>query len=211
MRKENKINATLLISIIGIVLGFNSCLFNKKSYTTEKEFKNDVRLSHDDYSSDSLKLAHFFRQMIILHISPYHSEKFDDKTTIFIDTIIYSPDKMGASVFVITRCYNGSMKVSYGIDRNDYHFNGTIHFAVVNSDFDGNSEWKVSEHHGVRYILAEDYKKMSSILRADGFNNRSGIVNDSIRIEYNLDDIRIWDSKEFVHYRNSEFVCLSSE
>lgn len=173
---------------------------------TKKEFKYNRSISHYNYSVDSIKLTTVFHQMVEGKIIPYHGKKYDDSTKIYIDTIIYSPDNLYAALFVIMRCYNGSMTDSYRMNKDGYHFNGTVHFVKKIHNISADDSWKISTHHGVKYFLSENYNKIHSILRNENFNGRNGIATWDVKILYNLDDVRFWRSEEFNFYKNDEFV-----
>ena len=103
------------------------------------------------------------------------------------------------------------MKVSYRLNKDEYHYDGTVHFVKAVQDTSVGYGWGISAHHGVEYILSENYNKIHSILRNENFNGRNGIATWDVKILYNLDDVRFWSSEEFNFYKNDEFVDFSDE
>jgi hypothetical protein len=111
-----------------------------------------------------------------------------------------------AAIFVIMKCYNGSMGYRYNMDPDGWHFDGTTHFAEKEMEsFNNKYDWILYNANGTDYILGDTYNKISSILRQENFSGRSYSGKKSKIDKYNIDDYRFWENEDFFRVQKSGF------
>jgi len=190
----------LLFAVISYSCNSDSRIKNK--FSTNSEFICKYFVSKADYLDDSLYFINKLQHYIQRKESPYNAPAYNEKTIVYIDTIIYNSDKNQAAVFVIMKCYGETSK--------EWSYDGVTHFAGQVKDSLGNNEgWEIYANHGVRHILAETYDKMSETLRVQNFVYRRYEAHEKNPEGYNVDDCRFWKSDSFINEIQAEgFVKL---
>ena len=166
-------------------------MYNCRGSRTPKEFLYELNISRDNYQTDKLYFDSLFLKMMSQNIRPYHHTHIYDKNSIIdIDTVLYSPaiDKM--VVFVIIK-NNLNKFDSYNTDTSKYWYEGFFFFCFrnnrqgiivnKNSDFSFESDTKDGLKESF-YSYAFERKSTSH-----PFNGQQ---------QYNMNDIRLWGSKE---------------
>lgn len=180
-----------------------------KKYKTKDEFKSSISLSKEEYSLDSAIFVNLFRQMINHQVEPYTGQMFDEKTKIIIDSIIYNSGKKYASLFVIMNIFNGSMRFPGDMNINEWHFDGTVHFAEkIHDSIENRYYWKIFDYHGTDHINGETYEEISQIVRMENLVGRSYAAYANNYKSYNVDDYRFWSSKMFKRIQNEGYLNI---
>ncbi len=181
----NPMKTTLSIICIFTVL-IISC--NNQKSGTPKKYKSIVNVSQQGYFKDSIEIGDVLKKMLTSHLHPFRPEKeFDATTQIFIDSIIYSPDKSKLIVFVIKK--NSTNKLLKKENNELYYYNGNFLFC---SRDDIDSKIKIYDYAGfnlVNYYVKNDLKER---LKEYCFLDRG-----QEKGKYNIDDIRFWNSDDF--------------
>ncbi len=161
--------------------GQNSC--NNK---TSNDYKNKTTVSTEVYNKDEKVLADKIQQLIDNKEDPYYYLKDSEKYNIFIDTILYSPDKYKLAFFVILKKTDQDNVISF--DANCFIGNIDSNSVVYNI------RW-LSANNLTNYT---NYKETSEDIRALHFNKpqREGFGT----VDFNLDDTRFWTC----HYWNKK-------
>ena len=154
-------------------------------------------MDKSDYLKDSLSFVKKFQSYIEAKKSPYSAPAYNEKTVVYVDTVLYSSDCQKAAIFVIAKCFSETS--------HEWSYNGVVHFAgKVQDKLNKELDWKIYANHGARHILAETYKKMSDILRMRNFVYRSYEAHKKKITGYNIDDCRFWTSSAFTERTQSQ-------
>lgn len=167
---------------------YNFCYgCNITADTTPIKYKNLTTISRDIYKTHKLVLADNIKILINNKEEPYYSKENDSLTEIFIDTILYSPQKDKIAFFVITK--NSNDKLLGGGDKNKYHYDAHCFTGNLNKSFYiENLKW-LRVYNLSRY---PNFKKARNRIREIHFKEFAG--RGSSKLKYNLDDIRFWES-----------------
>src|SRR5258707_2392075 len=157
---------------------------------TEKEYRNESRVSSEVYREHATILKDRIRKLIEKNEGPYYPSENDSLTEIIIDTVLYSPGKDRMAFFVITK--NSDDKQLVPGNKNESHFSAHAFTAFL----DGS--------RGIHHIFwinvfsegdDADVKTASQAIRMmyfKGFRERRDNKGESI-YKYNLDDVRFWN------------------
>ncbi|MCJ0743869.1 hypothetical protein [Pedobacter montanisoli] len=179
----------IIILLFGLILG--SC--NNKS--TSERYKYQVSFSTIEYQRDSLNLSKVLNIMLNKNIKPFRPPaKYGKNTDIYIDSILYGPDKLRLVVLLITKLQDES-------------YDGFFLFCKKD---DIKSSIKVYDESSFGFINFQTYNDVKNALNEYCFRRR---VTDhpwkNKEPKYNMDDIRFWSSREFIDITSdSSFVQL---
>ncbi|MDB5004940.1 MAG: hypothetical protein JWQ34_3165 [Mucilaginibacter sp.] len=182
-----------------IFLFINICFVNisckHQSSITPLEYKNISIVSHTLYMKDSLEIYKVLIKMLNKHIHPFKTKnQFDNKTSIYIDSIIYSPDKLRMAVLVITK--NSTDKLIKKENNELYFYNANYLFC---SRDDTRSPIKVYDYTEFNLVYYYNLNEIKERLHEYCFLD---LANEN---KFNLDDIRLWYSSDFeLIVKNSE-------
>lgn len=177
--------------IKNIAIVFFLVLCGCQGTKTPKEFLYEVNVERTTYLSDTLYIRKILNQMLFKNIRPYHIKDLYDKNSILdIDTVFYSPDLKKMVVFVITK--NAYMKYdNYNPDSIKYMYEG-FHFygyrsknekIILNMSCDFN-------------IKSESKEDLKDAFYSYAFIRKSTGHPFDGEPQYNLNDIRLWSSKQ---------------
>ncbi len=178
--KGKKIILFILISSI-----FFSC-YDIKYPKTAKKYQNKTILDKSIYTKDSLYLIQLVKGLISYNIRPFRPEnQFDSLTQIEIDTILYSPDTLKMTAFIVTKNANG--KNPYMERPPGFHYNADF---VLGFRASTDSLWRIIPTS----ILSMNYYKNKEKMLKRYHEYFFREVKATPKFEYNLDDIRFWHS-----------------
>ncbi len=108
-----------------LLVGFGSC--GQGSIATLKEYKYAVDVGAKEYSKDSIRLYYTLETMLLKNIIPFSPSSYYDSTTrIYVASILYSPDKLKAVVFVRDRVVQDKQKPT---TMNNFEYNANYLFC----------------------------------------------------------------------------------
>lgn len=175
------------LSII-FLIGILSC--NGRSSSTTASYKNKSVIDINLYRDDSVKVHHILEKMLTEHLHPFTPvSQFDIDTKLYIDSIIYSPDKLRMIVFLITR--NSTDKLLKKENGEQYFYNANYLFA---SREDGIT---IYDYVGFNLVYYYNYDSIKQRLHEYCF---SDLARDH---KFNIDDVRFWNSDEFKWVMNN--------
>jgi hypothetical protein len=167
--------------------------------------------SREEYIKDSINLIKVLDKMIDQNVKPYDSKNEYDSlnTSVYLDSILYSPDKKGIVIFIITK----TDKRKLG-DQNDstlsYFYNSNCLYGF--KDYK-NQDFKLFDYSSINFINFDSYKKAKEVLAEYCFGRRATDRpwNDR-EPRYNMDDIRFWNGDQFNSIRtDSNFIHIKDE
>lgn len=178
----------LVIMVLAVIL--QSCV--RKQSGTPKEFKSNTTVNKGIYQSDTSSIKEVLSKMLKENTHPFvPSKQFDKNTSLYIDTLIYSPNKLKMIVFVISKNSTDKLLVKDG--GKDLFFNANYLFCLRDSI---NSAIKVYDYSGFNLVYYDDYNGIKDALRDYCFY-RIAAENNEEEKKYNLDDLRFWKSDDF--------------
>ena len=196
MGKTMKTTKTMKISIyLCVYLCIVNISCNSKPANTPLKYKNNYKVSEDVYSRDSTEISKVLTMMLSKHVHPFRPEKqFDFNTEIRINSIIYSPDKLKMIVFVITK--NSTDKLLKKENGQLFFYNGNYLYCLRGNK---NSPIKVFDYAAFNLTHYYSYKEIKDRLDEHCF------IDLGKENKYNVDDVRFWESNDFVQViKNSE-------
>ena len=157
-----------------------------ESSTTPLKYLNTSKVKKAIYSIDSLEISKILKKMIAERQQPFDSEKiFDSKTKVYVDSIIYSPDKLLMIAFVITQ--NTTNKLMKKENNEPYFYNANY---LLCSKSNENTPIKVYDFADFYLVVYYNYKDIKERLKEHCF---SDLQKEN---KYNLNDIRFWKSND---------------
>ena len=181
----------LVIMVLAVIL--QSCV--RKQSGTPKEFKSNTTVNRGIYQSDTSTIKAVLSKMLKENTHPFvPSKQFDKNTSLYIDTLIYSPDKLKMIVFVISKNSTGKLLAKDG--GKDFFFNANYLFCLRDSI---NSTIKIYDDSGFNLVYYDDYNGIKDALHDYCFY-RIAAENNGKGKKYNLDDLRFWKSDDFIKY-----------
>ena len=180
-------NALILL----LIFTSSCCKDCKRLGGTPTKYKYRIKgVTHVEYSSDTIAIQRILTKMLDKRIKPLDLKTYDEKTVLFIDSLVYSPDKLRMIVFVITR--NSTMKMLHR--ENDAPFFYDAYYLFCSRD-SLNKPIKVYSRAGFGLINFYDYAEIREALHKYCFNQLLKL--DGTTQHYNIDDVRFWKSKDF--------------
>lgn len=174
-----------IILAIGLISIIASC--QNPPSGTPSEFKIKSNYDSVTYKKDSVEIESILRKMLSKHMNPFQPLKqFDSNTKIYLDSIIYSPDRLRMVAFVITK--NSTDKLLKRENNALFFYKANYLFCSRNSKF---SPITVYDYTGFNLAYYYDYDDIKKRLNEYCFFEMAGQGG------YNLDDIRFWQSDRF--------------
>lgn len=160
---------------------------------TPSEYKFKVLATPEEYSEDSTYLYFVMETMLSKNMTPFTpSSLFTKSTGLYVDSILYSPDKLRIIVFVIGKVTNKEKT-----PRND----GTLPNEYIGNYLfctRGSSSSPIKIFNYAPYRLETDsYKDTKEALRELCFGRRATQEWSKGTYFLNMDDSRFWKSDEF--------------
>jgi len=162
--------------------------------------------SKEQYIKDSIVLIHSLNILLSKNINPFspptaYSTKF---TTIYIDSILYSPDKNGIVIFIITKRNESKVENVRG-SMVKFFFDANYLYAkrdTINNDF------KLYDYSSISFVNFTTFKEAENVLFEYCLGRRATDHNFSKDEPfYNMDDIRFWNGKQFRNiYNDTSFI-----
>ncbi len=182
-----------------LIVFYISCLFSScdraeslnKRFATRNEHRCALKVSDYLYTNDTLSLIRELKEYVLEKKSPYNAPAYNEKNVIVIDTVLYNSERNNAAVLLVIKCSDEKSS-------EDWSYDGIVHFARRTDEGPQKGRWKIYNSHGALHVRAENYLKMTDILRQDNFVLRSYEADRDGRVGYNLDDCRFWNSDEFI-------------
>jgi hypothetical protein len=187
---EKAIKNMIKIYLLTVVVLLTTCKSKYKS--TPKEYKNTIGVGSMMYQSDTSEIRNVLMEMLNEHLQPFRpKELFDATSTIYLDTVIYSPDKLKMVALVITE--NSTTKLLHKTNNAKFFFNGNYLFCSRTDLTSKIFVYDYSSHNIVHYYKYNDIKTR---LHEYCFKELSSEIFDGEK-GYNIDDLRFWNSKVF--------------
>lgn len=156
------------------------------------QYKYKVTITKTEYCLDSARIVRKLLYMLSKNIKPFQpSKQFDSNTSIFLDSIIYSPDKNKMVIFVISK--NKNSKLDQPINyKTDFHYNANYLYCIRSVN-----DIKVSNYSSFNLTHWETYKDIKARLKQECFEDRAKEELQNKEQIYNIDDKRFWKSSDF--------------
>jgi len=180
--------------MIGCILCYRC---NSYIQPTPKKYKYAaLSKSKDQYRSDSTVLIQLLNIILSKNINPFSPPAAYNvkSTTIYIDSILYSPDQNGVVIFIITKRNKNKME-NISQTPADYLFDAIYLYAkrnIVTNDF------KLYDYSSIGFVNFTSFKEAEHALLEYSFGRRA-TDHDFSKDEpfFNMDDIRFWNGKQF--------------
>ncbi len=169
-----------------------TCIYFSMSSCAEVD-RPSKKISKDLYQKDSVYLGSTLRKMVDNNIDPFVAKnEFDNHTSIFIDSIIYSPNYLRAVVLVITDNLNAKFESNSFASGKTY--NGNYFFCFRDTI---SSPLNIIKYSPWGLIHFESFETVKKRLRDECFRLRSSQRWSEEESKYNMTDNRFWLSDEF--------------
>ena len=161
---------------------------------TPAQYKYKITISKIEYKLDSAKIMNKLTYMLKKNVHPFTPAKqFDRNTQLFLDSIIYSPDKNKMIALVISKNSNSKLEQPLNYKTN-FHYNGNyLYCKKVTS----NNDIIVSDYSSFNLIHWETYNDVKERLKEECFEVRYQLGIRDKKPIYNLDDKRFWESLDY--------------
>lgn len=159
------------------ILIFTGC----KKFETPTEFEFENSFTKKEYTNDSTIFVELVEKQILQNSGPFYPDKYDLKSEVIIDTIIYSPINDRAAIFVLVKTSNSKLALTN--DPNGYHYDARC-FLAISKDH----KWTINWFRVLNLNHYSSKDEISSDIRYKYFDQLS-TFND---FEYNVDDKRFW-------------------
>lgn len=174
----------LIIVVLVIITGCNN------SNTTPPEYRNATLVPHNIYSEDSLAFIKQIQELVESRESGFYPISYSYTSQIYIDTLIYSPNRLKAVFFVILKKPNSAV-----VGMNNYketHFDAKAFLAERTDTLD---YWDIRWFRIMNLNRYPTYDLISKKIHQRYFIDLIKIKNHEgeSRYKYNLGDIRFWD------------------
>jgi len=171
---------------IGMIILTMSC--KGQTNKTLSRYESTVKVSKSLYQGDSMQVHDILKKMLYQHLHPFRPQKqFDSETKIFVDSILYSPDRLRMVVFVITR--NSTGKLLKKENKAPFFYNANYLFCSRDNE---KSHIRVYDYVGFNLVNYYKYNEVKERLKEFCFSGLGGKQN-----KYNIDDKRFWKSNDF--------------
>ena len=176
--------------IVLILLSFAAGCAKPQAPKTPEEYKYQIIISENDYRLDNEYLRSTITTLVEKKAGPFYPDSYDDKTDIFIDSILYSPDQSRIVFFVIAKNSNANLLKTN--DPEGEHFDAMCFLGTKEST---NRDWIVRWFRIMNFHTYTTYSDVSAKIRFRYFRNLVEIKNEEgeSRYKYNIDDIRFWE------------------
>jgi len=185
----NRNKVGLMIAMSLLLCSCNNDAAIREKFKTPEEYRCSAASNRDLYSIDSIFFTHEVQRLIDDKEDPYQGSAYNESTQIYIDTILFDDDRKYCALFTILKCYDELYAKRWAYD-------GVVHFAHAN-EADDSLRWSLFAYHGAIHVNAENYAKISDILRFHNLAGRSYEGYLKKTASFNLDDCRFWRSTEF--------------
>ena len=164
---------------------------------TPDKYKYIDTVSKVQYERNKAELMDSIKVLIKTKGGPYYPDENDSSTGIFVDTILYSPNKEKYASFIITK--NSNAKLLDKGKPNEYHYNADGFIGRLDRNLDIKD---LSWINAYSFILNKSLNEASYGIREMFFKEittRKDLGGESI-FKNNLDDIRFWDGPLWHEY-----------
>jgi hypothetical protein len=157
----------------------------RRNTDTPNEFLSHTSIRRDKYTKDSVEAVKQLRTFLGRHEDFFYSKAYFDSTEVIIDSIVYGPglDKLAVLVIAKNPTYRQLMP-----DKNNFwYYDATCYLGVRKNDS------IVLSWIGPVFTGSFDERSIANDIREACF--RTFVTKDtSDAYEYNLNDIRFWNS-----------------
>jgi hypothetical protein len=173
------------------LIAVTSC--GQRMARTPSEYKYKVLTSSKEYSEDSIYLYFVLETMLTKNITPFTpGSLFTKSTSLYVDSTLYSPNKLRLIVLVISKVTNKEKKPGVGGQiPNDYI--GNYLFCTRDSL---SAPIKIF-NYGPYRLITDSYGETKQALQELCFGRRATQQWSKGISFQNMDDIRFWNSDEF--------------
>ncbi|TWF44286.1 hypothetical protein FHW36_101205 [Chitinophaga polysaccharea] len=176
--------------------------------TPERYKYINQHFSVKDYTEDSIAVMNTLNKALEQNIGPFSAKKaYNTKaTSIYLDTMLYGPDKEGIVVFIITETDREKVE-HYGNDTLKYLYGANYLFGLKDKV---SKQTRLFDYGAVRFVNFHSYKTAKEVLFEYCFGRRATDKpwNDHEPM-YNMDDVRFWSGDQFNAIRfDTSFIHL---
>lgn len=164
---------------------------------TPKKYKYYDTVSSDVYQKHIMILKDSIRNLINTKQEPYYQKENDSATEIFIDTILYSPQKDKIAAFVITQNTNDKL-IDKG-NAGEFHYAAHCFIGRLNNNYYVRDITWVRGYNLSNYKSFKDASKRIREIYFKELTERTNAKGEST-YKYNLDDVRFWDGPLWKKY-----------
>lgn len=181
----------ILMWIITSSIGCN----NVEQGLTPSEYIYKDTVDDKIYNQYKSLLTDSIKSFIKAKGSPYYPKEFDEQTEIFIDTILFSPQRNRIAFFVITK--NSNDKLLNKGSEDEYHYDANCFVGQLEDDF-----WDIRWLNAINLTRYPTPMEASHRIREAYFNlfNRRKDIDGNSLYKYNLNDKRFWDGPVWSKY-----------
>ena len=157
---------------------------------TPDNYKYFNSVSKEQYQRSQAEIKDSIETLIKGKHDPFQPTENDSLTEIYIDTILYGPNKDKYASFIITG--NSNDKLIDKGKKEEYHYNAFCFIGKLTTDSTIKDLTWVNAHSLVRY---KSLKEVSFRIREIYFKEITMRTNleDKSTFKYNFDDSRFWD------------------
>lgn len=180
------------VILFSLLLIFNfSCKDYKQIDETPLKYKYKVDgITFQTYSRDTAMVHATLVKMLHEHTNPFDQQAYDDDTDLFVDSLVYGPDRLRMIVLVIVK--NETVKLLKRENDSTFYYDAYYLFCERKSP---QNSIHVYDYSGDRLSRFYDYEKISAALREYCFTRLRNDEGDEPH--FNVDDKRFWDSQTF--------------
>jgi len=186
----------LMVALVFLLIGCDS-----KYKSTPLKYKNLKSVDQKMYNADKFEIDLVLKKMMDENSAPFRpKEQFDEQSKFFLDTILYSPDKLRMAILIITK--NGTNKLLNNNNLGKFFFNANYLFCSRSSL---KSPIGIYDYSSYNIVYYTNYKDVRQRLHEYCFKELSSQNIDGKKI-YNVDDLRFWHSDGFNWVMNNSRV-----
>ncbi|NLU92319.1 MULTISPECIES: hypothetical protein [Chitinophaga] len=191
------------------MLCFLSMSCNSYTKPTPEKYKYINRyFSSNDYTEDSIYIVGVLNKILEQNVGPFSAKKaYNIKaTSIYLDSILYAPDKKGMVILFITKTDKEKIEY-YGDDTTRYFYSANYLFGLKDSI---SNNIKLFDYGAIRFINFNNYEKAKDALFEYCFGRRATDRPwNNHEPMYNMDDVRFWKGEQFNEIKSdTSFIHL---
>jgi hypothetical protein len=180
-----------IIFLVAVV--FSQCGSKDNSYSDAPTPVSDTA----NYAKRIADIKDSIKVFIATRQGPYYSKEFDERTEIFIDTLLLSPRKDKMVFLVITKYSNN--KLLEKSDTNQYHFDASCFIGKLLN----NERWDIAWLRALNVTRYKSLQEASERIREFYFIEFKTIEEDESKkslYKYNISEKQFWDGPVWEKY-----------
>ena len=188
MQRLEGISNCFVVPLIFLIL--ISCGKPEAPKTPAKyRYKTVVEDSIYDQDKEYFKIE--VNELIDRREGPFYPDSYELEAEVFIDSILYSPNKLKTIFFAIVKQPNKALEETDGPENS--HYNAYCFLGIRDSK---GKSWRIKWFDAMRFVHFDSYIEASKLIRFRYSRNLVEIKNQKgeSRYKYNVNDIRFWES-----------------